>query len=276
MDCNNRSTEEIISSLRSTFAFRWGEHCRHRNECIRSDGDTPQNGREFGQDADRSLESTYPQSRERLKHPSGEPRENGRAAWSTEPARRSRRAGAESYVCSRSSARPHERPDAKCSLERMTVKHWHLAQFRWPTSQPQAAHVDAPQLALCVGPSTSLMAAAFSSNGNLLVAGGLDRTIYMWDVASAVELRRIYGHVGSVRCLSFRASDSAVCSGSEDCTASLWDSRTARNCNGSVVIRSRSTALRARWTELCSYRVAPTARCAVGGRDGHRKMVRPT
>jgi WD40 repeat protein len=57
------------------------------------------------------------------------------------------------------------------------------------------------------------------------ISSSYDRTLRLWDVATACERRRFQGHEGKVHCL-VRLDDRHVASGSEDKTIRLWDVET--------------------------------------------------
>ena len=64
---------------------------------------------------------------------------------------------------------------------------------------------------------------AFSRQGELLVSGGEDQTVIVWDVATG-ELRfRLTGHAGVVHSVAFSPEGTVAASGGEDATVRLWD-----------------------------------------------------
>ncbi|KAK0652130.1 WD40-repeat-containing domain protein [Cercophora newfieldiana] len=68
-----------------------------------------------------------------------------------------------------------------------------------------------------------------ASNAHFLSAGG-DRSIFLWDVATAQTVRRLGGpqggHTGRVNAVSFAGvEDSLVVSGGMDCAVRIWDLR---------------------------------------------------
>lgn len=68
-----------------------------------------------------------------------------------------------------------------------------------------------------------------SDNARFASAGG-DRTVFLWDVATAQTLRRFShhsdGHVGRVNCVAMGGADDAlVVSGGFDTTVRVWDTR---------------------------------------------------
>ncbi|KAI1391104.1 WD40 repeat-like protein [Hypoxylon trugodes] len=64
-----------------------------------------------------------------------------------------------------------------------------------------------------------------SDNARFASSGG-DRTVFLWDVATAQTLRRFSGHSARVNCVSFGGDDDAlVISGSLDTTIRIWDAK---------------------------------------------------
>lgn len=65
-----------------------------------------------------------------------------------------------------------------------------------------------------------------SSDNARFVSGGGDKTVFLWDVASASTIRRFTGHAGRVEGVAFGGDgDSVVISGSYDSTVRLWDTK---------------------------------------------------
>ena len=57
---------------------------------------------------------------------------------------------------------------------------------------------------------------------NSLVSGSADGLVRVWDVAQKRTLRRLVGHTGAVRGLSFAPDGETVVSCGADCTVKLW------------------------------------------------------
>lgn len=75
-----------------------------------------------------------------------------------------------------------------------------------------------------------------SDNARFASAGG-DRTVFLWDVATAQTVRRFShateGHVGRVNCVAMGgADDSLVVSGGFDTTVRVWDTRSGGGGGG--------------------------------------------
>lgn len=65
-----------------------------------------------------------------------------------------------------------------------------------------------------------------SDDNARFVSGGGDKTVFLWDVATAQTLRRFTGHSARVNCVAFGGEgDSVVVSGSFDGTVKIWDGK---------------------------------------------------
>jgi F-box and WD-40 domain protein CDC4 len=61
--------------------------------------------------------------------------------------------------------------------------------------------------------------------GNVLVSGGCDRDVRVWDIKTGTMLHRMHGHTSTVRCL--KIIDDQICvTGSRDHTLRVWDLQT--------------------------------------------------
>ncbi len=57
----------------------------------------------------------------------------------------------------------------------------------------------------------------------MVVSGGNDTTLKVWDLEAGRELRSLTGHHGSVRTVAITPDGRAALSGSQDGTLKLWD-----------------------------------------------------
>lgn len=85
----------------------------------------------------------------------------------------------------------------------------------------QGATVDSRHQALR-GATGPLYAVAISPNGRLVVAGGYDARITVWDRVSGQLLQTLYGHTNCVYALVFHPDGKLLASGSGDGTIRLW------------------------------------------------------
>jgi len=67
---------------------------------------------------------------------------------------------------------------------------------------------------------------AVSEDNSHFASVGGDKSVFLWDVATAQTLRRFTGHVGRVNAVAFGGEgDSVVVSGSYDGTVKVWDTK---------------------------------------------------
>jgi WD40 repeat protein len=85
-----------------------------------------------------------------------------------------------------------------------------------------------PQLVVQLGHYGYVKSVAFSPNGRLVLTGGADGSVCLWDVRSGREIRRFRGHSDSVKSVTFSPDGRLVLTGSEDGTARIWDAATGR------------------------------------------------
>jgi len=86
-----------------------------------------------------------------------------------------------------------------------------------------------PELVVQTGHAAGVFCIAFHPGGNLMVSGGNEGTIKLWDVATGRELRTFVhpGHVPT-RSIAFHPGGKIVVSGHEDGTIQLWDAATGK------------------------------------------------
>jgi WD40 repeat protein len=97
---------------------------------------------------------------------------------------------------------------ASASCDR-TVRLWALESL-----EPQT---------ICTGHVRSVLAVAFSPDGQILASGGDDNTIRLWDRQTGQLLQTLAGHSWSVSALAFSQDGRWLLSGSWDKTIKIWD-----------------------------------------------------
>ena len=76
--------------------------------------------------------------------------------------------------------------------------------------------------------SLGIRSAAVSADGSRLISGGQDKTVKLWDTATARLLRTFEGHSDAVTSVAFSPDGSRLISGSHDKTLKLWDAASGR------------------------------------------------
>ncbi|HEX6484564.1 MAG TPA: WD40 repeat domain-containing protein [Ktedonobacteraceae bacterium] len=72
------------------------------------------------------------------------------------------------------------------------------------------------------GHTWSVLALAFSADGQLLASGSADKTLRVWDLESKQEIRCCKGHMLGLTSIAFAPNGSILASGSFDKTLCLW------------------------------------------------------
>ncbi|HEY9810405.1 MAG TPA: NB-ARC domain-containing protein [Halomicronema sp.] len=72
---------------------------------------------------------------------------------------------------------------------------------------------------------------AFRGDGKILVSGGEDGMIKLWDVETGMCEKVLHGHQSLVLCAAFQKKGNLLATGSSDRTIRLWDSGTGRCLN---------------------------------------------
>jgi uncharacterized protein (TIGR03067 family) len=69
----------------------------------------------------------------------------------------------------------------------------------------------------------------FSPDGKLLVSGGEDKVVRVWDAASGKERRALHGHRDTVYAVAFSPDGKRLASGSRDTAIRVWDAETGKD-----------------------------------------------
>jgi WD40 repeat protein len=81
---------------------------------------------------------------------------------------------------------------------------------------------------LDMGPGARLLCAAFSPDGQRVVAGEVSGAIFVWDARTGHVLLRLQGHKDDVRTVGYSPDGRRILSASYDHTAKMWDAVTGR------------------------------------------------
>jgi WD40 repeat protein len=84
------------------------------------------------------------------------------------------------------------------------------------------------QLALELAPGSPLSSLAYSPDGKLLAAGGIDGMVYAWDLDTGKLILQVAGHQGMVPGVAFSPDGTRLASHSWDATAKVWEVSTGR------------------------------------------------
>lgn len=74
----------------------------------------------------------------------------------------------------------------------------------------------------------SITSLAFSPDGKRIVLASYDKTVYIWDVETKKEIRRLEGHTGCVNSAAFSPDGKQIVTASTDDTARIWDAETGK------------------------------------------------
>lgn len=80
--------------------------------------------------------------------------------------------------------------------------------------------------AVLLGHTLPVTSVKFSPDGSRIVSGSRDKTIRIWDTATARELLVVQGHTAHVLSVAYSPDGTRIASGSADRTARIWDAAT--------------------------------------------------
>ncbi|KAK2181580.1 hypothetical protein NP493_392g05000 [Ridgeia piscesae] len=92
--------------------------------------------------------------------------------------------------------------------------------FLWNT------YGECENFAVLKGHTGAIMQVVFSTDGTRLVSASTDKTVAIWDIEVGTRLKKLKGHQTFVNsCDITRRGPQFICSGSDDGTVRLWDTR---------------------------------------------------
>ena len=71
-------------------------------------------------------------------------------------------------------------------------------------------------------------ATGYAANGKMVLTGGVDHDVHLWDLEAMKEVRKLKGHTGTIRGLAFLADGRTVISTSTDGSLRRWDLASGR------------------------------------------------
>ncbi len=78
------------------------------------------------------------------------------------------------------------------------------------------------------GHELEVVSVTVSPDSNLVATGSIDKTIKLWDLTSAREVRTFFGHQKSVRAIDFSKDGKLIASCGNDVMAKIWDVYTGK------------------------------------------------
>jgi WD40 repeat protein len=69
----------------------------------------------------------------------------------------------------------------------------------------------------------AIICVAFSPDGRMVAAGGIDQSIWLWEVSTGKLRAQLEGHHGYIQAVAFSPDGRTLASACNDCTIKLWD-----------------------------------------------------
>jgi WD40 repeat protein len=83
------------------------------------------------------------------------------------------------------------------------------------------------QLRELQGHTDAINSVAFSPDGNQIVSGSSDQSVWVWDAKTGEQLRELQGHTMAIRSVAFSPDGNQIVSGSHDQSMQVWDAKGA-------------------------------------------------
>jgi len=77
------------------------------------------------------------------------------------------------------------------------------------------------------GHTIAVSSVAFSGDGTQTVSGSVDKSVWVWDVSTGVELRSLNGRTILVSSIAISSDGMQIVSGSDDQSVRVWDVSTS-------------------------------------------------
>ncbi len=79
------------------------------------------------------------------------------------------------------------------------------------------------QLRALWGHNGEVYSVAFSPDGNQIVYGSSDKSVWVWDAKMGEQLKKLQGHTDLVTSVAFSPDGNRIISGSQDGSVRVWD-----------------------------------------------------
>lgn len=115
--------------------------------------------------------------------------------------------------------------------EDRTIKLWDAATgqpLRELGARPMGADASTVSAGTKLGHTDRVRAVAFSADGTLLVSGGADRTVRLWEVATGRELQSFRGIADAVHALALSPDGRVVATANRESSRGLWNAEFER------------------------------------------------
>ncbi|MBU1318832.1 MAG: hypothetical protein KKG33_06930 [candidate division Zixibacteria bacterium] len=95
-----------------------------------------------------------------------------------------------------------------------------------------------------IGHLDGIIDVAFNNDAELLVSGGADQLVKLWNVSTGKEIRTFAGHDGFVYSVAISSDASLIASAGSDMTLRIWDSRSGNQLHSFAPIPEPNTKIR--------------------------------
>lgn len=90
-------------------------------------------------------------------------------------------------------------------------------------------YAHSPELVVQNGHSAGVHGVALSPNGQIVVSGGVDKSLILWDATTGKQLRSLTGHTDRIGIVVFSPDGKLLASAGDDRTIMIWDTDTQKS-----------------------------------------------